>query len=117
MKTLGLLLLWSVTWLPAGGHDHVAARPGPVRRSAVHLRLAELDRPVGRLPLGFPIGESLGALLWDEEDGSDGDPVDAIAPRLPLEVSGVADRAALALFALSQGSAVWTSCQRHPLRC
>ena len=117
MKTLGLLLLWSVTWLPAGVRDHAPARPGQVRRSAVHLRLGELDRPVGRLPQGLPGDESLDALLWDEEDASDGDPVDAIAPWLPPESSGVADRAALALFALSQGGAVWTSCQRHPLRC
>src|SRR4051794_12353893 len=77
MKALGLLLIWAVSWLPAGAHDRSPAS-NKGRRTVGHRATAAIDRPAGRLPLGRPAGEVAGSLLWDGEDSLDGDPVDVL---------------------------------------
>jgi hypothetical protein len=113
MKTVGLLIFCSISLLQPGARDRPSG-PAHAPRPAVHASSAETRRPADRLPPGSTGGEGLGALLWDGEDGSDADCLDT---GLYLTSPCFADRAAIALFALSQGSAVWTSCHRIPLRC
>lgn len=116
MKTLGLLLIWSISWHPAGIHDRSPSSSRDLR-SGHPVIVAALDRPTAPLPTGRPSGDRLGALLWDAEDSSDGDPGDVLDTGLSLHSPGPSDQAALAWFAIGRGGTVWTSCQRLPLRC
>jgi hypothetical protein len=86
-------------------------------RSPVTVASAVVGRPADRLPLALPAGEGSSAFLSDGEDSFDGDPGDVLDTGFHLGSSGAAEQAALAMYAQSQGGAVWTSCQRRPLRC
>jgi hypothetical protein len=113
MQPIGFLLIWAVSWLPAGEYD----------RSPIFGKELGLARPLAGAEIGLPSGArpaspallgELTALLSDGEDSSDGD---VCALGLAIEVPARIDVSALFRQAREGGDAGWTSCQRHPLRC
>lgn len=116
MNAVGVLLLWSVLCPSFEGCDRPAdagRSPWAVAFTASHP--AQIRKPVDRRSHHAPDRACFSPVLWDQDDDSDGKVVGGGDAWIVRPVA--ADAVASSLFTDSQSTAVWTSCQRTPLRC
>ncbi|WP_406694031.1 hypothetical protein V5E97_23600 [Singulisphaera sp. Ch08] len=117
MKTIGILLFWSFLLPSFGVWDQSSdSEKVPQAVASTLSHSTRLRRSDGRLPNEALDHVGLGLYLSDGEDDDDLDR-HFIAFSFPLTSSHLIASASWSSFSCVQTKAVWTSCQRIPLRC
>lgn len=118
MKSVGILIFWSF-WLPCLGEQDQSSdlvQSPPTVASSALAHSTRLRRSDGRLPQQALDFVGLGLCLWEgEEDGDPDGPFLTIAT--PPALFHEADTSSWLSIVSLQTPAVWSSCQRIPLRC